>query len=99
MRLDDEAYEAARRPFDLPGAASGISGWPSREPAPATAMSDFGLALRSVPSWVVLLFAALLVRAVTFGNPIVHNDEQFYFVAARAWLDGALPYVGVWDRK
>lgn len=48
---------------------------------------------------VPVLLAAILARAATFGNPIVHVDEQFYFVAARAWLNGALPYVGVWDRK
>nr|WP_166180216.1 hypothetical protein [Altererythrobacter segetis] len=56
-------------------------------------------ALDRLPCWAILLLVAIVARAITFGNPIVHNDEQFYFVAARAWLDGALPYVGVWDRK
>jgi hypothetical protein len=56
-------------------------------------------AARTLPRWAMILLIALAARAVTFGNPIVHSDEEFYFVAARAWLDGALPYVGVWDRK
>lgn len=51
------------------------------------------------PRWLVLLVVAVAARAVTFGNPILHADEEFYFTAARAMLDGALPYVEVWDRK
>jgi hypothetical protein len=54
---------------------------------------------RGVPRWAILLLIAIAARAITFGDPIVHSDEEFYFVAARAWLGGALPYVGVWDRK
>jgi hypothetical protein len=54
---------------------------------------------RNIPRWAALLLIAAIARAVTFGDPIVHSDEEFYFVAARAWLHGALPYVGVWDRK
>lgn len=47
-----------------------------------------------------LLFAvALATRAITFGNPIVHVDEQFYFTVAHDWVRGALPYVDIWDRK
>lgn len=53
----------------------------------------------SLPHWATFLLVALIARAITFGNPIVHVDEQFYFVVARSWLDGALPYVDVWDRK
>lgn len=47
----------------------------------------------------VIALVALLVRAVTFGNPILLPDEEFYFVAADRWLHGILPYVGTWDRK
>ncbi len=55
-------------------------------------------ALRS--SYVLpLLLVALFARLPTFGNPILHVDEEFYFTVARAMLGGALPYVGVWDRK
>jgi hypothetical protein len=48
---------------------------------------------------IVITLLAIAVRAITFGNPIVHTDEQFYFVTASQWLHGALPYVDVWDRK
>lgn len=48
---------------------------------------------------LVLLAVAIAVRAATFGNPIVHVDEDFYFTAAQAMWRGAVPYVDVWDRK
>lgn len=51
------------------------------------------------PRWLTLLAIALAARAITFGNPILHVDEEFYFTAARAMLDGAVPFVDVWDRK
>lgn len=52
-----------------------------------------------LPRWALLLLAAIIARVATFGNPIVHVDESFYFVTARSMLDGALPYVDIWDRK
>ena len=55
--------------------------------------------LERLPRWAILLLVAIIVRVATFGNPIVHVDEEFYFTTARAMLDGALPYVDVWDRK
>lgn len=47
----------------------------------------------------MILACAVAVRALTFGNPVVHVDEEFYFVTARMMLDGAVPFVDVWDRK
>jgi hypothetical protein len=47
----------------------------------------------------LLALVALFARAITFGNPITHADEQFYFAFARAWVHGAMPYVDIWDRK
>lgn len=47
----------------------------------------------------VLCLVALAARAATFGNPVVHLDEDFYFAAAHAMWRGAIPYVDVWDRK
>lgn len=52
-----------------------------------------------LPRLVWLIAAAILARWMTAGNPIVHTDEEFYFVTAQAMLDGALPYVDIWDRK
>ncbi|MFD1786802.1 hypothetical protein ACFSC3_04375 [Sphingomonas floccifaciens] len=47
----------------------------------------------------VLAIVAVAARALSFGNPMVHVDEQFYFLAASRMWDGALPFVDVWDRK
>ncbi len=55
--------------------------------------------VEALPRWAVLLAMALAARMITFGNPVVHVDEEFYFVTARAMLDGALPFVDIWDRK
>lgn len=56
-------------------------------------------AAASLPRWLVLLLAAALVRSPTFGNPIVHVDEEFYFLTAQHMLHGALPFVDIFDRK
>ncbi|WP_010545453.1 hypothetical protein [Sphingomonas elodea] len=58
-----------------------------------------GVVAAAVPRWLVLLMTAIAVRAVTFGNPVVAVDEQFYWVTARRLLQGALPFVDIWDRK
>jgi hypothetical protein len=64
----------------------------------AVARSPFP-SLTALPPWAVLLVAAIAVRAIAFGNPVVHVDEEFYFLTAQRMLDGALPYVDIWDRK
>lgn len=48
---------------------------------------------------VVLGLLALTVRAATFGNPVVGFDEQFYLLVGERMLQGAVPYVDIWDRK
>jgi hypothetical protein len=48
---------------------------------------------------MILLLVALVARAITFGDPVVHVDEGFYFATAYAWLHGATPYLDIWDRK
>lgn len=57
------------------------------------------MSIARTPRWLILLAVVLAARAITFGNPILHVDEEFYFVTARAMLDGAVPFVDVWDRK
>jgi hypothetical protein len=56
-------------------------------------------AVAALPTWVILLVAAVAVRALAFGNPVVHVDEEFYFVTAQRMLEGGLPFVDIWDRK
>lgn len=50
-------------------------------------------------SWIAIILTALLTRAATFGNPVLHVDESFYFTVASAMVDGAQLYVDIWDRK
>lgn len=48
---------------------------------------------------LVIVASALVLRLITFGNPILYTDEEFYFAAGRAMANGALPFVDIWDRK
>ena len=48
---------------------------------------------------LALLAAAFLLRGLVLGDPVIHVDEEFYFVTARAIARGSLPYIDVWDRK
>ncbi|MEO5867483.1 MAG: glycosyltransferase family 39 protein [Sphingomonas sp.] len=48
---------------------------------------------------MAILIAALLIRCIQFGNPVVQIDEQFYLLVGDRMLHGALPYVQFWDRK
>lgn len=48
---------------------------------------------------MALLLCAFAIRAVQFGNPVIHIDEQFYLlVGDRIWR-GDWPYIDSWDRK
>lgn len=47
----------------------------------------------------IVLAAAIATRAVTFGNPLVDMDDQFYWLVGRSWWDGSWPIVDIWDRK
>jgi len=58
------------------------------------------------PAWtrgirlvLLLLAMAALVRAQTFGNPVIEFDEQFYRLIGERMLHGAMPFVDIWDRK
>ncbi|MBO9574998.1 MAG: glycosyltransferase family 39 protein [Sphingobium sp.] len=66
-------------------------------------MTDANL---TAPAWarapllpLILLVVTLLARAQTFGNPVIEFDEQYYRLIGERMLDGALPYVDLWDRK
>ncbi len=48
---------------------------------------------------LILLAVALAARVATFGNPVVHVDEEFYFFTGHSMWQGAWPFVDVWDRK
>lgn len=47
----------------------------------------------------IIVIAAIATRAVTFGNPLVDMDDQFYWLVGQSWWDGRWPIVDIWDRK
>lgn len=47
----------------------------------------------------IIVVFAVATRLITFGNPILYTDEEFYFAVGRAMVNGALPFVDIWDRK
>lgn len=57
----------------------------------------------NIPDWLATALAylglTLLTRGFLLGNPLVHIDEQFYLLVAERMIDGALPYIDIWDRK
>jgi hypothetical protein len=69
-------------------------------PAARDAAAPAGLA-RSwrLGSALLLLLAAFALRAADFGNPVLNVDEQLYLLVGDRMLQGALPYVDIWDRK
>ena len=54
---------------------------------------------RPLPVLAIILLVAVATRVVTFGNPTVILDDQFYLLVGDAMRDGAWPYVDIWDRK
>ncbi|MDR6144223.1 hypothetical protein QE363_000016 [Sphingomonas sp. SORGH_AS870] len=48
---------------------------------------------------LLLTLVALVVRARTFGNPVIGFDEQYYLLVGDRMLHGAMPYVDIFDRK
>jgi hypothetical protein len=48
---------------------------------------------------LVIALVAIAARWRTFGNPIIHIDEQFYLLVGGRMWEGAIPYVDIFDRK
>nr|WP_220572365.1 hypothetical protein [Gluconobacter oxydans] len=46
-----------------------------------------------------LFLAALAIRFMTLGDPILEWDEEFYLFGGGRILQGHLPYIDFWDRK
>lgn len=64
-------------------------------PSPVPALSARPLCLLGL--WLLAL--ALFTRLGTLGDPNFWEDEQLFRYIGKAILDGAVPYVDVWDRK
>ena len=50
-------------------------------------------------AFALIVLVAIASRIVTFGNPLVIVDDQFYHYVGQAMLGGQWPYVDIWDRK
>lgn len=48
---------------------------------------------------LLIIVAAFATRAVTFGNPLVDMDDQFYWLVGRSMWQGEWPVLDIWDRK
>ncbi len=53
----------------------------------------------NVGAWLLCLLVAVATRWVTFGNPLVIQDDQFYLLVGDAMRHGQWPYIDIWDRK
>lgn len=58
-----------------------------RAPLPAAAVA------------LLLTLATLASRVALLGRSVLDWDESLYFLMARAWLHGHLPYTTIWDNK
>lgn len=71
---------------------------------PAQPARQEGLSTRTNPGTTliaagVLALCVLFTRAAWFGDPAAGFDEQLYSLIGQRWLEGALPYADLWDRK
>ncbi len=54
---------------------------------------------RSVRVTMLILLGVAALRLPFIGDAHVHIDETYYLLFADRWASGAIPYVGIWDRK
>lgn len=55
--------------------------------------------LREAALATLVLLVAVGLRCADFGNPAIHVDEQYYLLVGERMLNGAVPYLDIWDRK
>lgn len=61
-----------------------------------------GVAFERVKAWqiaAILTIVAIALRGWDFGNPVIHSDEQYYLLVGDRMLQGAVPFIDIWDRK
>ena len=62
-------------------------------------MKPLAIASRPGAGLLIILLVAVATRWVTYGNPAVILDDQFYLLVGDAMRHGQWPYVDIWDRK
>ncbi|TPG54082.1 hypothetical protein EAH76_05110 [Sphingomonas glacialis] len=68
-------------------------------PIPPSSQAQRGGRVPTFAQVALIAAIALLARIMTFGDPVIQVDEEFYYVTAQAMWRGALPYIDIWDRK
>lgn len=53
----------------------------------------------AIPSPLLYLICGFALRLPMFGKPAFQSDEQFYLLVGQRMVEGALPFVDIWDRK
>src|ERR1700730_8258706 len=53
---------------------------------------------RSIAARALLGAAAFALRLASFRVSVIDWDESLYLVIVQRWLQGALPYLSVWDQ-
>ena len=54
--------------------------------------------VRSIAAVALLITTAFVLRAPSFRVSVIDWDESLYLILVQRWLQGALPYVSVWDQ-
>lgn len=62
-------------------------------------MRPLAAAARRAAPIAIVAAAGVALRALDFGNPVIHVDEQFYLLVGERMWSGAVPFVDIWDRK
>lgn len=66
---------------------------PAAGPTPNASRTEWLRALALLAVFVIV------IRGWSFGNPVVHIDEEFYLFGGQRILSGELPFIDFWDRK
>lgn len=66
---------------------------------PASPSASARLARSNLAIIIALALFTFLVRGVWIGDPNADVDEQLYSLIGNHMLDGAVPFVDLWDRK
>ena len=80
--------------FGIPR-SSGCVSFPDTEPPTG---EECIWSARSIAALALLTAAAFALRAPSFRVSVIDWDESLYLVIVQRWLQGALPYVSVWDQ-
>ena len=83
------------------GIGFGIPGFVGCLPLPGTASRPGEERIwnrRTIVALALLMATAFALRVASFRVSVIDWDESLYLIIVQRWLQGALPYVSVWDQ-